>query len=339
MSRSTGWRPSRSATSRLRRSEAVGGRRRAHSPGGARARRGRTRERARRGRARSPRSALGTAMTRVVAPCLLGDRGEVVPGAAHTDPREVQPRLAGVVVEQGDGHDAARGVAHQALHQHAAAGAGAEDDCALVAVALYCRWVRRERMRKRAANMPVTAIASDDNGTLRGRSTIRNSKVRPARVPPAMVAARATSLVSSNEPTRAPPRTGREPPRGHVHDDHDQRQRSRGCGVQLGDLEVEAQPGGDDEAGDPDRGIDQGPEQPGPQARRRCGKSRHPLRMRHGAGSSSHATGVHSSYNVRPRRTQRVAEAQAVRSVPPSGISSLPCRRWASGKTLTGELT
>ena len=107
----------------------------------------------------------------------------------------------------------------------------------------------------------------------------------------------------------------------------------------VGDREVEAQPGGDHQARHPDRRIGSGPEQAGPKAGRRCGRSRRPLRVGHRAGILKVARHrVHSSHMLGRTSGSRPLRRGQVRSCPTlRDIVVLPCRRWASGNNLTGE--
>ena len=71
-------------------------------------------------------------------------------------------------------------------------------------------------------------------GTLRGRSMTPSTRVRVARTTPATAAARATSLVSSNEPELvADGVRAEQPAEGDVHDDHDRGAEHEGRRVRV----------------------------------------------------------------------------------------------------------
>ena len=198
--------------------------------------------------------ALGTAMTRVVAPCFAATAARSCAGAAHPHPGEVQPGLARVVVEQGHRDDAAGRVADQALHQDAAAGAGAEDDGplrgldphGLVGAARADEEPRREHPRDGEGEAGERHAAREVDDRDDQDEEARGRRRRPRRHGPPRWSPRTSRA-------RGRRRRGREPAEGDVHETtttalaSDERGR-----VLLGDGEVEAQPGRDEEAGHPD---------------------------------------------------------------------------------------
>ncbi len=171
MSRSTGWRPSRSATSRLRRSDAVGRPPSSSRTGGSTS----TSRPLSRASADSSRTvsevALGTAITKVVAAYFAAmhamssrvPRTRTPEKCSRALPRSSSSRATGTMPLAGS---------RTRLCMRMRAPEPAPKMMARLVLSPRTAWcVRRERMRNRAANMPMTARARAMSGTVRGSST------------------------------------------------------------------------------------------------------------------------------------------------------------------------
>ena len=195
----------------------------------------------------------------------------------------MQPGLAAVVIQQGDGNDAAGRVAHQALHEDASARAGAEDDGPLGAVTAHGLVGAPG-----ADDEPSREHAHDGEGEGDERHGARQLDQTEQQGEHGEREARDRGgpghLGGLLEGAQLMPHRVRaeQPPDAHVHDDDAHGARGQGCGVELGDLVVQAQPQGDRKACRPHTGVEGGPEQPGAQAAGGSVAQRHPRCIRHG---------------------------------------------------------